>query len=130
MAERERRGAVLVRPAFIPWAAVAWIDLLCRVMDGVDDLACRGYLVDLDPPRKWTHPPEEAITELATLVARCRDCPRGPSALGQHWLNRQLAKWERARPALTCACGAVYKWYGAPGAWLHLILDGSASDDP
>ena len=99
----------------MPLAAVAWIDLLNRVLDGVDDLACRGYLVDLDPPHEWTNPPDEAITELAGLVASCWQCRRGPSALGEHWLNLQLGKWQRARPARTCACGAVYKWSGAPG---------------
>lgn len=105
----------MIRPAHVPLAAVAWIDLLNRVIDGIDDLACRGYLVDPDPPHEWANPPGEAITELAGLVAGCSQCRRGPSALGEHWLSLQLGKWQRARPARTCACGTVYKWSGKPG---------------
>ncbi len=99
----------MIRPAFVPLGAVALIDLLNRVVDGADALACRGYLFDPDPPHEWTMPPEEAFTELAGLVGGCRLCRIGPSALGDHWLNLQREKYERSLPAWRCTCGAVYK---------------------
>lgn len=100
----------MIRPAFVPWPAVALVDLLNRVVDGADDLAAQGYLYDPDddPDGAWVIP-VEAAAELATLIAGCWECRRGPSALAQHWLNEQLAKWERALPAWTCLCGAVFK---------------------
>ncbi len=103
----------MIHPAFVPLPAVAWIDLLNRVIDGVDDLACRGYLPHPDEPGdEWPLPPEGVIAELAGLIASCRECRRGPSALGEHWLSLQLAKWQRARPIWKCACGAAYKTVG------------------
>jgi hypothetical protein len=102
----------MIRPALVPWPAVALVDLLNRVIDGADDLAARGYLFDPDPPHEWAQDPGEAFTELAGLVAGCRLCRVGPSALGDHWLNVQGGKWERALPVWECSCGAAYKLLG------------------
>lgn len=99
----------MIRPALIPWPAVAWIDLLNRVVDGIDDLSARGYLVDPDPPHEWAADPGEAVLELAVLAAGCSLCRTGPSALAEHWLNDQRGKWEQQQPTWTCRCGAVFK---------------------
>ncbi len=95
----------MIRAALVPWPAVALIDLLNRVIDGADDLACRGYF-DPDPDEEI---PPDLAAELAVLIAGCKRCRIGPSALGEHWLNRKQQEHERSLPVWTCDCGAVYK---------------------
>jgi hypothetical protein len=108
---QDRQGAAMSRPQFIPLPVVALIDVLHRAWDGVDDLACRGYL---DPDwENWQDIPLGAVIELASLAASCAQCRIGPSALAEHWIN--LKQWqyqeehERSLPTWTCDCGHLYK---------------------
>ena len=60
----------------MPLPVVALIDVLHRAWDGVDDLACRGYL---DPDwENWQDIPLDVVIELASLAARCANVPDRP----------------------------------------------------
>jgi len=106
----------MIRGRYLPMPAVALIDILSRVADGAGDLAAQGYLYDPDDLPGWRSISVEVAAELATLVAECWECRRGPSGLARHWLNRQEVKYYRALPTWTCPCGKVYKPIGEPGS--------------
>jgi len=122
----------MIPAAFLPPAAVAFVDLFQRIVDAVDDLAAQGYVYDPDddPDGAWMIPVETAA-ELATLAAECRECRRGPAALAQHWLNQQQVKHILSQPDWTCTCGAVYKAHGEPShgqEFYTVIEDGTGFD--
>lgn len=115
----------MIRPALVPWPAVAWVDLLNRVIDAAADLACRGYGPDPDEDGL----PLELAAELASLTADCKLCRIGPSALAEHWMSWKQAQYqdnyERGLPAWTCGCGHVYKLQASEREdQFHQVRDG------
>jgi hypothetical protein len=122
----------MIPAAYLPPAAVAFVDLFQRIVDAADDLAAQGYVYDPDddPDGAWMIPVETAA-ELATLAAECRECRRGPSALAQHWLNVQQVKYILSQPDWACTCGAVYKAHGEPahGQEFYTVIDDGAGFD-
>lgn len=89
---------------------VGLLDVLCRVIDGADDLACRGYGPDFED---YDEIPAELVAEMASLAAECKLCRIGPGPLADHWMSWKLAqlrdKYERALPVWACDCGLRFK---------------------
>jgi hypothetical protein len=123
-------GPAVIPAALLPAAVLT--DLLIRIVDAADDLAARGYLdgPDDDPDGAWMIPAETAA-ELAALAAGCWECRRGPSALAQHWLNREQVRYILSQPDWKCPCGAVYKAHGEPasGQEFYTVIDDGTGYD-
>lgn len=100
----------MIRPAYVPWPAVALAATTALIEDAATYLAMRGSIdPDLD---EW---PDELLGQLAALAAagHCDSptCQRRltSSALADHWQWDRQAEWERSLPVWTCDCERGYK---------------------
>jgi hypothetical protein len=88
----------VIRARFVPLPAVGLADLLNRVADGTRDLSIRGYLADPVPPFERACDPGRRSPSWRSWRPGSELCRIGPSALGDHWLEEQRAKYLRALP--------------------------------
>jgi hypothetical protein len=104
---------------------------LGAVVEEAANCLCVGHSY-LDPDAgQW---PSWVLAQLAALWQEgpCDECPVwGPHALADHFMGRKRREYERALPAWTCDCGAVFKLLGWGGRreFYRLGDDGMLGDE-